>query len=182
MLCHQNNSQLVVVDLQSTLLNTMQADDKNQLLKNTNVLITSASLLDIPVFITEQYPKGLGKTDAALSRSIGDAPVYEKTRFSCLGASEFDRQVANSTRNQYIICGIEAHVCVLQTALELIALGKDVFVVQDAVCSRSGLNKENALIRIRQCSGIISNVESVLFEWLKDSKHEHFKKISALIR
>jgi nicotinamidase-related amidase len=202
MLCQQHNSQLVVIDLQSKILNTMQVDDKERVIKNTNILITAASLLDIPVFVTEQYPKGLGKTDETLKKSIGETAgetlggtmdeaadkttdktrVYEKTCFSCVCAEGFDRQLASATRDQYVLCGIEAHICVLQTAIELIGLGKDVFVVQDAVCSRSGLNKENALTRIRECHGVVSNVESVLFEWLRDAQHPKFKEISSLIR
>jgi len=172
----------------------MQVDDKESVIKNTNILITAASLLDIPVFVTEQYPKGLGKTDEAIKKSIGEAideavdetidetMIFEKTCFSCIGAEGFNSQLVSATRDQYILCGIEAHVCVLQTAIELIGLGKEVFVVQDAVCSRSGLNKDNALQRIRQCNGVVSNVESVLFEWLRDAQHEKFKEISSLIR
>ncbi len=182
MLCQQNNSQLIVIDMQSKLLDAMRVDEKEQVIRNSNTLITAASLLHIPVFITEQYPKGLGGTDAALSKSIENRPVFEKTCFSCMGAEDFNHQLAQSTRDQFILCGIEAHVCVLQTAIDLINLGKDVFIVQDAVCSRSGLNKDNALARIRQCNGVISNMESVLFEWLKDAKHAHFKEISRLIR
>lgn len=182
MLCHQDKSQLVVIDLQSTLLDTMQANEKKQVIKNSNILITAASLLHIPVFVSEQYPKGLGKTDAALSKAINGKPVIEKTRFSCVGVDSFDHGISGSTRDQYILCGIEAHVCVLQTAMDLIGLGKEVFIVQDAVCSRSSLNKENALMRIRQCNGVISNLESVLFEWMKDAKHAKFKEISRLIR
>ncbi len=182
MLCQQNNSQLVVVDMQSKLLGAMQVGEKEQVIKNANILITAASLLNIPVFVTEQYPKGLGRTDAVLRKSIENKPVFEKTCFSCVGAEDFKRQLAQSTREQFILCGIEAHVCVLQTAIDLISFGKDVFIVQDAVCSRSGLNKDNALARIRQCNGVISNMESVLFEWLKDAKHVHFREISRMIR
>jgi len=187
MLCRQASSQLIVIDLQTTLLNTLQVDEKKPVIKNTNTLITAACLLDIPVLVTEQYPKGLGRTDSTLSASIENSAVdkksiLEKTRFSCVGAEGFSDTLANSTRNQFILCGIEAHVCVLQTAIDLIGLGKEVFVVQDAVCSRSSTNKKNALTRIRQCGGVISNIESVLFEWLEDATHPHFKKIISMIR
>jgi len=182
MLCQQNNSQLIVIDMQSSLLDTMQLDDKERVIRNVNILIESAALFEIPVFVTEQYPKGLGGTDDALKKTIAGKAIFEKTCFSCMGAEDLNRQLAQSSRNQFILCGIEAHVCVLQTAMELIGLGKEVFVVEDAVCSRSGLNKKNALARLHQSNGVISNMESVLFEWLRDSKHTHFKEISRLIR
>ena len=88
----------------------------------------------------------------------------------------------HSRRNQIILAGMEAHVCVLQTALDLHATGMQVFVVEDAVCSRRMRNKTNALARLRQAGVIVTNAESLLFEWLRDARHEHFKKISELIR
>ena len=90
--------------------------------------------------------------------------------------------VQRSRRKQIILAGMEAHVCVLQTALELHATGLQIFVVEDAVCSRRMKNKINALARLRQAGVIVTNTESVLFEWLRDAGHEHFKTISALIR
>ncbi len=182
MLATANNCQLVVIDMQAKLLNAMDDAQRQQVVSRSGILLKAASLLDIPVLVTEQYPEGLGKTDNTLVESIEDVAVYEKTCFSCLGQSVFSKTVEQSARSQYILCGIEAHVCVLQTALELIAQGQEVFVVEDAVCSRSAQNKQNALQRIRQAGGIISNMESVIFEWLRDARHARFKEISSLIR
>jgi nicotinamidase-related amidase len=182
MLATANNCQLVVIDMQAKLLNAMDDAERKQVVSRSGILLKAASLLEIPVLVTEQYPKGLGKTDSALAESREDTAVYEKTCFSCLGQSAFGDMVGQSERSQYILCGIEAHVCVLQTALDLIAQGKEVFVVEDAVCSRATGNKQNALQRIRQAGGIISNMESVVFEWLRDARHARFKEISSLIR
>ena len=182
MLATANNCQLVVIDMQAKLLNAMDDAQRQQVVSRSGILLKAASLLDIPVLVTEQYPEGLGKTDDALAESIEGIAVYEKTCFSCLGQSAFGRTVKQSGRSQYILCGVEAHVCVLQTALDLIAQGKEVFVIEDAVCSRSAGNKQNALQRIRQAGGIISNMESVIFEWLRDARHARFKEISSLIR
>ena len=181
-----NKSQLLVVDVQSRLLPVMYKPD--DLIQNCNILIQAAHLLDIPITVSEQYPKGIGHTDSVLVKSLGSSyqPV-EKTCFSCCGTDEFRGQLnQHPDRNQIIICGIETHVCVLQTAMEL--LGQDthtaheVFVVDDAVSSRNKKNKKNAVRRLRQAGATITCTESVLFEWLKDSKHEHFKQISALIK
>ena len=110
------------------------------------------------------------------------AQRLEKTAFSCCGAEGFDAAVCTDNRTQWILCGMEAHVCVLQTALELHARGLEVFVVEDGVCSRTDANHANALARLRQAGVIVSNTESVLFEWLRDAGDPQFKALSALIR
>ena len=185
-LADANKSQLVVVDVQSRLLPVMYKPD--DLIQNCNILIQAAQLLNIPTIVTEQYPKGIGNTDPELVKSLGSSyRAVEKTCFSCSGSNEFHDQLnQHPDRNQIILCGIEAHVCVLQTTMDL--LGQDaptsheVFVVEDAISSRKKKNKKNALRRLRQAGATITCTESMLFEWLKDSKHEHFKKISALIK
>jgi nicotinamidase-related amidase len=106
----------------------------------------------------------------------------EKTAFSCCNAEGFDAAACADQRTQWILCGMEAHVCVLQTALELRARGLEVFVVADAISSRTEANRDNALARLRQAGVIVSNTESVLFEWLRDASDPQFKVLSALIR
>lgn len=182
MLCNQSHSQLVIIDMQSRLLNTMQQDERAAVVKNARILIEAADILHVPALITEQYPKGLGRTDSVLTDVVCQPEIVEKTCFSSVASSEFRNRIDKLSLPQFVLCGIEAHICVLQTAIELIDQGKEVFVVEDAVCSRSSLNKQNALQRIRQSGGIITNMESVLFEWMKGASHEHFKKISSFVR
>ena len=182
-LCSAGQSLLIVVDTQTKLAAAMPPTKRDEILRNTAILLQAAGLLNLPVLITEQYPKGLGKTEAALTQHLPPAtPVIEKTCFSCCGAADFMEAVRRSRRNQIILAGMEAHVCVLQTALELQSTNTQVFVAEDAVCSRRMRNKTNALARLRNAGVIVTNTESLLFEWLRDARHEHFKTISALIR
>ena len=132
---------------------------------------------------TEQYPSGLGTLDADLMELLPeDSKRYAKTCFSCTGADDFPDQLNQTGRNQIILTGMESHVCVLQTAMDLINTGYQVFVAADAVCSRNRENYESSLQRMRQAEAVITNTESILFEWLRDASHEHFKTLSALIR
>jgi len=183
MLCHASESLLLLVDMQARLIAAMPEAARPALLRNNTVLLEAAALLNIPVLISEQYPKGLGKTDSGIMQKLPPAiHSFEKTNFSCYGAGGFMQAVNAHGRRQIIICGLETHVCVLQTALELSSAGLQVFVVEDATCSRNLSNSQNALARMRAADVIVSNTESVLFEWLRDANHEHFKTISALLR
>jgi hypothetical protein len=142
----------------------------------TGILLEAAALLEIPVLVTEQYPKGLGPTVADVAAKVPrDAVRIEKTAFSGCAVLPLNRP-------QVVVVGMEAHVCVLQTALELAASGSEVFVVADAVCSRAESNYANALARLASAGVIVTNTESVLFEWLRDAAHEQFRAISKLVR
>jgi hypothetical protein len=153
------------------------------MVRNTRVLIQAAACLGLPVLATEQYPKGLGPTVARLAEVLpSGAPCLEKTCFSCAGAEAFLAALAASGRSQVILTGMEAHVCVLQSALELREDGREVFVVEDACCSRTEKNHANAIGRLRAAGVVVTNTESVLFEWLRDARHEHFKAISTLLQ
>lgn len=176
-------SQLLIVDVQSRLLEAMPPADAQTLLDNSAKLLKAADLLELPVLLTEQYPKGLEHTAETVKQALpASAHCFEKTVFSCCGSAEFNQALHAGAKNQVVIVGQEAHVCVLQTAFELLRQGFDVFVVEDAVCSRAVQHKENALRRMRQAGVGIVNHESVLFEWLRDARHPHFKMISALVR
>lgn len=183
MLCRREDSALLIVDVQSRLAGAMPADARSTVLRNTGILIDAAKALAIPLVQTEQYPRGLGGTEAVLAERLdGAATRLEKTTFSCCGADGFDAAACADGRTQWILCGMEAHVCVLQTALELHARGLQVFVVEDGICSRTEANRANALARLRQAGVIVTNTESVLFEWLRDANDPQFKALSALIR
>jgi nicotinamidase-related amidase len=183
LLCQSALSQLLIIDVQERLAHTMDEDVLDKLVRNTNILIEAATALAIPVLRTEQYPKGLGPTlPDILAKLPSEQTAYEKTCFSSCGATGIEKLLNDAVRKQIIITGMETHICVLQSAIELQQQGKQVFVVQDAVCSRSKKHFKNALARMQQAGIIISNTESVLFEWLKDASHPQFKTLAKLIR
>lgn len=183
MLCHASESILVSIDTQTRLAAAMPEAAGGRVINNSGILLQAAALLNIPVLVTEQYPKGLGKTEPAVACHLpAHARHFEKTCFSCCGAAGFMDVVRGLARRHVVLAGMETHVCVLQTALELKDAGNQVFVVEDAVCSRAEANHHNALARLRQAGVIVSNTESVLFEWLRDASHTQFKQVSALIR
>lgn len=178
-LCEQQRSQLVIVDVQERLAAAMPADAMADVEHNIGILLTAANQLNIPTLHSEQYPKGLGPTLPGLQQQLNE-PV-EKTCFSCTAADDFATRL-DPQRPQVILCGIEAHICVLQTAIGLMEQGYQVFVVEDGVCSRQDSNKRNVLARLRQAGVQVSNTESVLFEWLRDASHPEFRSLSKLIR
>lgn len=182
--CRAGSSQLVVVDIQERLGHAMPGKVLNRVLQNAVLLARTAGLLEIPVVHTEQYPEGLGKTHALVADALpGRTTSLTKTCFSCAGLPAFmDAVSAPDDRRQIVLVGMEAHVCVLQTALDLAAGAFEVFVVEDAICSRRLENYQNALDRMRALGVSIVSAESVAFEWLEHSKHPHFKAIQGLLR
>lgn len=183
MLCDIKLSRLLIIDEQERLLGAMPEKARTQVLKNTAILLQAAQTLTIPVIRSEQYPKGLGVTDSRIeSQLCDDALKIEKTAFSCCAVPEIAELTHQQVLPQWIIAGIESHVCVLQTALQLKAAGQEVFVVSDACCSRQKQHHKNALQRLGQAGVFISNTESVLFEWLRDAKHPDFKSLAKLIQ
>ncbi len=177
------DSHVVVVDAQTRLAAAIPAAHRDRAFEQTGRVLDAANILGIPVTATEQYPKGLGHTDSAVASHFPEhAQIFSKTAFSCCGAKGFIGAIDVETRRQMILVGMEAHVCVLQTAFDLHSRGFQVFVVEDAVCSRSPENHRNAMERLRQSGIVVTNAESVMFEWLKDASHEHFKQVTALIK
>ncbi len=182
-LCTAEDSLLIIIDLQTKLTHVMPDNDADLMLTNSAKLIKSAELLNIPILVTEQYPRGLGHTVANISKSLPPhTPVFEKTAFSCCGSDAFNSALKNTGKQQLILVGMEAHICIIQSAMSLAAAGYQVFVIEDAVCSRKLEHKLYALQRLQQHGITISSYESVLFEWLKDAKHPQFKSISALVQ
>jgi nicotinamidase-related amidase len=179
--CHKTLGHLAVIDVQEKLCAAMPSEALQDVLRNCAILLQAASLLEIPALYTEQYPKGLGSTHADLAQWLDNAPRIEKTAFSSCDEPKFCRQLT-SDRPQVILAGMEAHICILQTALALQAMGRQVFVAEDAVLSRNTANKANAMHRLRQAGIIVSNTESILFEWLGKAEGDAFKQISRLIR
>jgi nicotinamidase-related amidase len=181
-----HKSKLVFVDIQTKLVPAMHADEMPQLLSNCGILAQAAKILTVPTLYTEQYSKGLGETVPELTQYLAEpktsanAPI-EKLTFSSMGEPRFRHKMIKE-HSQIVLVGIEAHICVLQTALSLVDAGKTVFVVEDAICSRSSANKANAVQRMREAGCIITNTESVVFEWLGRAGSDEFKAISQLIR
>jgi len=172
-------SRLLIIDVQEKLVPKIVNLDR--MLANCRLLIQGAKILSIPVFATEQYPKGLGKLVPELAELL-EKPC-EKLRFSC--AEVLDWGVAAQAaddRFQIVLAGMEAHVCVLQTVLDLLATGFQVFVAADAVSSRSELDWQIALERMSAGGATIVTTESVLFEWCEISGSPEFKQISQLIK
>jgi nicotinamidase-related amidase len=174
-------SQLVMVDMQEKLANAMPADALKIVTKNCEILAQAAALLNIPTVLTEQYPQGLGATLPEIKQHFPDIKPIAKTAFSACGEPKFNQQLQREN-SHIILAGMESHICVLQTALDLIEASKTVFVVGDAILSRTPANKANAIARLQQAGAVITNTESVIFEWLGNANHEAFKTLSKLIR
>jgi nicotinamidase-related amidase len=147
---------------------------------NTLRLAKAAEALDMPAWATEQYPKGLGPTTPPLAEQFPKRP--DKTRFHCCAIPEVLEQLHGRSVRHVTLAGIEAHVCVAQTALELLRLGFGVQVPADAVASRGEVDWEFALRRLERAGVIITTTEAVLFEWIEGSDHPQFKAISALVK
>lgn len=175
MLIDRNKSTLLVVDVQDTLLKL--TDDWQKLLANCIWLVKVAQVLQVPVVASEQYRKGLGPTNAELLALLPEEAVVDKLHFSCV-AADCLKDLPGAERKQVVVCGIESHVCVLQTAVELVAAGKEVFVVADAVTSRSASDKALALSRMASLGVHIVSREMVAFEWMRQSGIPEFREIS----
>ena len=174
-------SQLVLIDMQVKLAPAMDLTAMQAVTKNCAILLQAANLVQVPTIATEQYPQGLGDTLPELKQYFTNTKPIAKTAFSACAEPTF-KQHCHSDKPQIVLSGMEAHICVLQTALGLLNAHKQVFVVEDAVISRNSTNKTNAIARLRDAGCIITNTESVVFEWLANANHEAFKAISKLIR
>lgn len=180
MLIDRDASCLLLIDVQDRLAPAMAERDAME--ANAAVLLKAAARLGVPVLVSEQYPKGLGPTVPALAALAGPGAVAEKTAFSCLRDDGWRGRFNALGRGQAVICGIEAHVCVLQTALHLRAAGSEVFVVADAVASRATANRDLALARLRGAGVHVVSTEMAVFEWLGAAGTPEFKDVSALIK
>jgi len=173
---------LIVIDVQERLCAAMDPDVLAQLEKNTVILLESAQELGVPVIFTEQYVKGLGPTLQVLKNHAYDATFHEKLAFSCCGSEDFIKQLKSSGRKQVVVTGMETHVCVLQTVLDLLGDGYDVHVVKDAVMSRSSDNKQTAMEAMTLAGAVPTSTESIVFQLLKIAGSESFKKLSRLVK
>lgn len=174
-------SQLVIVDIQERLAPAIAGADAA--LKATLLLVAAAKRLAVPVSVTEQYPKGLGQSVAPLRDALGnDAAIFEKMDFSAMRAPDFAAHLEKQKRRSVILCGMEAHVCVLQTAIEAQEAGYDVGLVADAVGSRTMQSVEIALRRMEREGIRLLTSEMVVFEWLGRAGSDDFKAIAPLLK
>jgi nicotinamidase-related amidase len=173
---------LVVVDVQERLFNAMDAERRDEMIANVKILAASARRIGVPVVVTEQYPKGLGTTLPELRALLGDAAPLVKTAFSCCRADGFADRLRASGADHVVLVGLEAHVCVLLTALDLAAQGLRVSVVADAVCSRRAASVETGLAEARQAGAVVTSTETVVFRWLGGADSDAFRELSKLLR
>ena len=177
----KNKTALVVVDFQEAFRTMIP--DFDVIANNIANVVSGFLILNLPIIVTEQYPKGLGKTAIEiLDKLPTQFNCIEKTAFSSCGANEFIEKLNATNTKQVLICGLETHICVNQTAHDLLNEGFDVHILEDAVGSRLERNKITGLEKMKSSGVVPSCVEMALFELMKDAKHEHFKEIQALIK
>ena len=179
MLLERDRSQLLMVDVQERLLPAMS--DPVSIVENGGRLLGAARTLAVPAVVSEQYPAGLGHTVPQLATLAPANAIHEKLEFSCF-ASPALRATLSGAERQTVIFGIEAHVCVLQTAIEMVVAEHDVTVVVDAIGSRAPESKKIALRRMQDAGVRLATTEMILFEWLRRAGTPEFKTISRLIR
>ena len=180
---NRDNTVLVCVDFQERIMPAMEG--KEALEDKANRLIRGFRILDVPIIVSQQYTRGLGETISSVAESLGEFQPVEKTTFSCMETEEFARRMDDfyrEGRRCAVICGIEAHVCVLQTAIDLLEKGYTVFMACDCVSSRNRSDQLYAEQRLRDQGWYLVTCESVLFELLKGAKEPGFKEISALVK
>ena len=168
---------LLVIDVQEKLLPKILHAD--HLVRNIAFLIDGARLLELPVQATEQYPRGLGPTVSELARRLPDRP--DKLTFSSCGVPSIADNFRRAARPKVVLAGIESHVCVLHSALDLLALDFRVYLPVDAVSARYAVDHDTALHRLERAGAILTTTEGCLFEWLGGAGHPKFKAMSALI-
>ncbi|ACF14018.1 isochorismatase hydrolase [Chloroherpeton thalassium ATCC 35110] len=175
-----DNTALVVIDVQGKLAELMH--QKESLFENLARLIQGAQILEMPIILTEQYPKGLGRTIDALSSLMPAVTPVEKITFSCCANPDFSEVLRGLHRKQLLVCGIETHICVYQTTMDLLTAGYEVHIVSDAVSSRSAHNKQLGLERMKSAGAVLTGTEMALFELLHIAQGEKFKQISKLVK
>jgi nicotinamidase-related amidase len=177
-LMNREDSALLVIDVQETLIKLIA--DQKRIVWNVRRLLDAAKILGVPIAATEQYPERLSPTVPELKERIGSAP--DKLSFSaCVCGDIFDRWKEDG-RSRVLVCGIEAHVCVLQTALDVAAAGFEVYVAVDAVGSRYAIDRDIALQRMQSAGVILTTTETAFFEWCRTAETPEFKQISALAK
>jgi nicotinamidase-related amidase len=174
---------LLVVDIQERLAQAMPPDVMSTVVRNTTILIEAARRLALPIVVSQQYPKGLGPTLAQLANALPEsAHRFDKLEFSAAACDDFAALAPKLARDQWIVCGMESHVCVYQTARGLAARGWQVHVVADATCSRTKANWRIGLDLVERAGAVVSSTEVCVFDLIERAGGEDFKALSKLIK
>ncbi|MFA7229591.1 MAG: isochorismatase family protein [Melioribacteraceae bacterium] len=176
----RKNAALLVIDIQERILPVIF--ENGRVVENSIKLINGFKIMNLPVYFTEQYPKGLGVTESRIKSALEPLEAINKMTFSCSGAGDLFEQFSKKGIEQIVVCGIEAHVCVTQTVLDLLAIDFQVHVAADAVSSRRKFDYETALRRMEKNGAEITLTESVLFELLEVCGTDEFKAVSKLVK
>jgi len=181
----RSRAALLVVDIQDRLLPVMPTDDAARVLRNTALLIQAADQLGLPIVVSQQYPRGLGPTVAAVETALAAAKQvhrFDKLEFSTAAAPAFGPLASSLGRDQWIVCGMETHVCVYQTARDLVARGWAAHVCADTVCSRTPLNWELGLRLMQQAGAVITSAEACVFDLLGRAGSDEFRTLARALR
>jgi len=171
---------LLIIDIQERILPVI--NNYQRVLDNTMKLIKGFKIIGLPIYYTEQYPKGLGPTVSSITEELGDLKPFDKMSFSCSGAGDLFEEFKKKNLSQIVICGIESHVCVQQTVLDLIENRIQVNLAADAVSSRKEIDYNTSLERMRQHGAEVTTTESILFELLNICGTPQFKDISKIVK
>ncbi len=171
---------LLVVDIQEAFVGHISKLER--VVERSKIMIQAARLLDVPIVVTEQYPKGLGRTVPPLQEALGDCYYYDKVTFSCGQDDSIQKALQNTGRSQVLIVGIETHVCILQTAYDLLAMHLQPYIAVDAVGSRRESDRQAALQRLQQDGVTLTTTEAAIFEMTGSAKHPAFKEIAKLVK
>lgn len=177
MLIQPSKSCLLIVDAQERLIPVVKSSQ--QIIENIGWLAGIAKELGIPTFATEQYPAGLGSMESSIASFVESNNIMSKRSFSCMNDPTCNEKINKARPSQIVLVGMEAHISVLQTAIQLKQQAREVYVVEDCVGSRNALDQELALQRLRQCGVYVVTREMVAFEWLQTSTHPKFRQISS---
>ncbi|MDO4546306.1 MAG: hydrolase [Bacillota bacterium] len=176
----KENTAFVVIDFQEKLMPAMSY--KEELEEKMVRLAKGMKVLGIPTIVTQQYTRGIGETIPSIAEALGDFTPIDKTTFSCLANQEFKKQLEETGKKNIVVCGIEAHICVQQTALQLLEEGYTVYIAVDCISSRNQDDMLWSVTRMGEAGAVITTYEAILYELLRDSKAEEFKAISAIVK
>lgn len=177
---NKSNTLAVFIDFQEKLLPAMC--EKEAVKEKTLKLASGLKEMNIPFIVTQQYTKGLGNTVTDIANALGEFEPVEKTCFGCMGNKDFAEKFENNKKLNVIVCGIEAHICVQQTVLQLLDAGYNVYIPIDCISSRNQADCLWSVARMEKAGAVITTYESILYELLGDSKAPEFKAISAIIK